>query len=215
MTFFPKKIMLVLLIFSAVFMQPEHRYADEIKKNQKKIKNGQIVTMVEDNPSNPKTKSYITGLAFFDTSSEQILKIIKDLENYHLFMPNIEKVEIYKVSKIAIEANYFTALPFGIKKKYRLTHKISIAKDIITFNWEKVDWPEINKEETLNDVKGQWILIKDTESSGTFVVYSAYLDAGHIPWGLGWLVNSFTKKTVESIIANTKERCNANLKGNF
>tara|TARA_A100001011_G_C14111569_1_gene757240 strand:+ start:278 stop:868 length:591 start_codon:yes stop_codon:yes gene_type:complete len=196
-------------------MQSEHNYTDEIKKNQKEIKNGQIITMVEENSSNPKTKAYITGLAFFDTNPRQILEIVKDLENYHLFMPNIEKVEIYKVSKIGIEANYFTALPFGIKKKYRLIHKVSTVKDVITFNWEKVDWPEINKEETLNDVDGRWILIKDAESSGTFVVYSAYLDAGHVPWGLGWLVNSFTKKTVESIIANTKERCKTNLKGNF
>ena len=205
MTFFLKKLFFLSLLASIAFMHSIDSYRKIIKKGSKEIKNGQIITLVQEDLSKEQNKAYITGIAFFNSDAQEILKIIKDLENYHTFMPNIEKVEIYNVTDIGIEANYYAKLPFGIRKKYRLLHRESRIKNIITFNWEKIDWPGLSIEETLNDVDGEWHLIEDED--GTFVIYSAYLDAGYIPWGIGWLVNSFTKKTVKSILEETRNKC--------
>ena len=205
MTFFLKILFLLPLLISIAFMHSIDSYSLIIKKDSKEIKNGRIIIIVHDSLSKEQNKTYITGIAFFNTSPEEILNTVKDLENYHTFMPNIEKVEIFKVTNLGIEANYYTKLPFGIRKKYRLLHRESKTKNIINFNWEKIDWPGLSIEESINDVDGEWNLIEDKD--GTFVIYSAYLDAGYVPWGVGWIVNSFTKKTVKSILQETRDKC--------
>ena len=49
-------------------------YSQIIKKDSKEIKKGRIITLVQDDLPEKENKAYITGIAFFNTDSEKILK---------------------------------------------------------------------------------------------------------------------------------------------
>ncbi|MBU4009967.1 MAG: hypothetical protein KJ882_04310, partial [Proteobacteria bacterium] len=94
----------------------------------------------------------------------------------------------------------------GKMKKYRL--KISMTEpnnQISVLKWQLQKWPGLDPRETIKDTTGYWRIEKKTEKS-SLVFYHVYTDPGPIPFGLEWIVDVLSKKSVPEAFLQTKAR---------
>jgi uncharacterized membrane protein len=163
--------------------------------------------IVREIPDGSEAGRTFEAIGLFDALIDDIYNVIADFEKYDQFMPNIVNVRVLKENSSSAVMNYTLGLPLGKLKKYRLSMTFLKDENRATLKWKMIDWPGIKKSETINDTTGYWLLENYHGSkSGVLVLYHVYTDPGHIPWGLGWIVDFLTKRTVPNIVKNTRER---------
>jgi hypothetical protein len=72
-------------------------------------------------------------------------------------------------------------------------------------HWHKVEWQGLDPDETIQDSTGYWFF-KHADKQTTLLHYYTKTDPGHVPFGLGWIVDYLTEKTVVDLLKNTKAR---------
>jgi hypothetical protein len=139
-------------------------------------------------------------------SRNDVLKVLKDYTGYPEFMPNVSRIEIVEQRGNEAVLNYTLALPMGKTKKYRL--KMSEQKPGRQFSvlaWKIQNWPELKSEETITDTTGYW-RIEENGENVSLVLYHVYTDPGPVPFGLGWIVDVLSKKSVPEALLQTRRR---------
>ncbi len=137
----------------------------------------------------------------------EVYKNITAFKEYPSFMPKVSKVDILEKSDKDATLNFTLDLPLNKVKKYRVKMNYKIHPDHAKIIWEKIDWPGLKKSETIEDSKGYWILQNFPDKKGyTLVTYHVYTDPGHIPFGMGWIVDMLTKNSVPDVVKNLKEK---------
>jgi uncharacterized membrane protein len=163
--------------------------------------------IVREIPDDSEAGRTFEAIGLFDAPIDDIYNVIADFEKYDQFMPNIVNVRVLQENASSAVMNYTLGLPLGKLKKYRLSMTFLKEENRATLKWHMIEWPGIKKSETINDTRGYWLLENYHGSrSGVLVLYHVYTDPGHIPWGLGWIVDFLTKGTVPNIVKNTRER---------
>lgn len=146
------------------------------------------------------------AIGLINASSATVLDVLSEYEKYPEYMPNISSIE--KIGEMNNESilNYTLTLPLGKIKKYRLKLVVSETENKSSIiSWKLQDWPELKREETIRDTTGYW-LIEEQEKAISLVQYRVYTDPGPIPFGLGWIVDILSNKSVPEAFLQTKAR---------
>jgi len=154
------------------------------------------------------SEGYVKELRVFlivKSTPKQLLALITNYEKLPEFMPNLEHIEVLEQDKNGALANYFLDLPLGIHKRYRLQLSYDKTTPRYTMSWQSVPWQGLKPEETINYTMGSW-LFSPIDNDETLLVYYTKTDPGHVPFGLGWIVDYLTKKTVLELLKNTRKR---------
>jgi hypothetical protein len=135
-----------------------------------------------------------------------ILQVLDTYEEYPEFMPNVSHIEILEQKDNEAVLNYTLSLPLGKIKKYRL--KIIVTEDdkqTSRLVWRMKKWPGLKAQETIKDTTGYW-LVREKAQNSALVLYHVYTDPGPVPFGLGWIVDVLSKKSVPKALSQTKAR---------
>jgi len=188
-----------ILPSTTLFDQSWQLSSDEIKR----LQSGKIT--VYDTSEN---EGYIKELRAFlivESNPENLLATISDYEKLPEFMPNLEHVDVLEQDENGALVNYVLALPFGVQKRYRLRLNYDKTTPNFSMSWHSEPWQGLKPEETIKYTTGSWIF-KPIDKNTTLVVYYTKTDPGHVPFGLGWIVNYLTEKTVLELLKNTRKR---------
>ena len=136
-----------------------------------------------------------------------VYQVLIKFEDYSSFMPNVSKCEVLQRTDNTALLNYTLNLPLGKIKKYRLDMAFQNEKGSATLKWKLIEWPGLEKSETIEDTEGYWLLKEYPEKAGHIIaLYHVYTDPGPIPTGLGWIVDILTKNSVPDVVIKTRNR---------
>ncbi|MDH5544026.1 MAG: hypothetical protein OEZ43_00445 [Gammaproteobacteria bacterium] len=141
--------------------------------------------------------------AIINAQPQKVLDALLDYEHYPEFMPNVKRVDIVEQTADHNIINQTLGLPLGKIKRYRLENHITRNADSIGLAWRMLPWPELPADERIGDTSGYWILQAQDENH-TLVVYHIYTDPGDVPFGLGWIVDLLSTKSVPDVVENTR-----------
>lgn len=134
----------------------------------------------------------------------QIFTLITDYQHLPSFMPNLERIEVLSQDDAGAVVNYYLDLPFGVHKQYRLKLDYDKQPNHLRMRWHKLDWQGLASEHTIAETRGYWHL-ETVDEHTTRLHYYTQTDPGHVPFGLGWLVDYLTEETVVDLLKNTKK----------
>jgi len=202
-----KEILLIIVLSLFVIINNAQASTKIVLSDDEKesvLRGNVIVREIADDSEAGRT---FEAIGLFDAPIDDIYNVIADFEKYDQFMPNIVNVRVLQEDSSSAVMNYTLGLPLGKLKKYRLSMTFIKDENTSTLKWKMIDWPGIKKSETIDDTTGYWFLENYHGSrSGVLVLYHVYTDPGPIPWGLGWIVDFLSKRTVPNIVKNTRER---------
>lgn len=217
-----KSVALVLCVFavSSQFGNPETLAPAKANQQQEKpggifysdaekakFMGGDIVIREVSNPSGHADGKTYEALGLIKGTVEQVFGVLADYEKYPQFMPNVEMTQIKSTEGNTSVVEYKLGLPMGKVKRYRLSLTAAKEDAEAYMDWHKVPWPELKDSETIVETTGFWLLRPFPEKPGCLLaLYHVYTDPGHIPTGLGWIVNILTKGSMPDIVKNTNKR---------
>ena len=168
-------------------------------QDSSKISSGEIVVN--------KIQSYDNGEHFcvygvVNKSINEVFKVISNEEEYPNFMPRFTAVDYHYTDNNYSYYTFHIGLPLSITYKYKIkiTEFQSDANAWIA--WELVDW----EENSIADTWGQWYFIPvDGNKNSTLIQYQTYINPGHVPFGMGWIIDLLTRTSLPHIIGNSKK----------
>ncbi len=190
-------------------IQPQEKTGNISFSDAEKAKfmRGEIVIKEVANPSGCTNGKTYDALGLIRGTVEQVFGVLADYEKYPQFMPNVEATRIESSEGNTSEVEYKLGLPMGQVKRYKLSLTAAREDAEAHINWHKVSWPELKDSETIVETTGSWLLKPFPEKPGyVLALYHVYTDPGHIPTGLGWIVNILTKGSMPDILKNTNKR---------
>jgi hypothetical protein len=137
---------------------------------------------------------------------EAVYDVVTDFEEYPEFMPNVSKVEVLSAGDGKATVNFTLGLPLGKTKKYRVRMQFQKSRGAATLRWKMIEWPGLEKSETIDDTEGYWILEGHAGTEETLVLYHVYTDPGRVPLGLGWIVDILSKNCLPKTVLKTRDR---------
>jgi len=174
------------------------------EQQKKAVSKGEIVVREMDRAGNKGRTFEAIGLV--KAPREKVVEVLKDYQKYPEFMPNVSHVEIVEQAGNEAVLNYTLTLPLGKIKKYRLRISGSALTDkIYLLEWHLEKWPGLKREETISDTTGYW-RVEEKGEGLSLVLYHVYTDPGPVPFGLGWIVDVLSKKSVPDVLLQTKRR---------
>jgi hypothetical protein len=198
-----KTIALIILLFGTlnvfpgeVGLSPEEKMA---------ISSGEVI--VRKVPvENTKGETY-EAIGLIKANMSAVLDVLMDFENQSAYMPNVKEVETVESKENSAVLNYTLGFPLGITRKYRLLMTYQKEEGQALLQWRKLDWPELQPDETITDTKGYWLLREfPEEEGGILAVYHVYTDPNPIPLGLGWIARLLTKEGLPDVVSKTRAR---------
>jgi hypothetical protein len=174
-------------------------------KHKASIAKGQII--VQKITHAGKNAEEYEALGLIEGALQEVSTVLTDYQSYPKFMPNVNEIKIASSTQDATIVDYKLLLPMGVVKKYRLRFWSKKEEHKIQLFWKKLPWAGLKPEETVIDTYGQWILEKSPQRDGQVLAYyRVYTDPGNIPFGMGWIVDILTKKSIPDIIKGTRSR---------
>lgn len=174
------------------------------EQEKKLVSQGEIIVR-EINSGGKKGRTF-EAIALVKASRLNILKVLKDYKKYPEFMPNVSRIEIVEQKGNDAVLNYTLTLPMGITKKYRLRlSENAPAKQLSVLEWQMLKWPELKREDTIADTTGYW-RIEEKGANASLLLYHVYTDPGPVPFGLGWIADALSKKSIPKVLLQTKHR---------
>ena len=160
---------------------------------------------IQPNPEIEGSGKHFHAYILIDASAQDVYNVVKKFQDYPQFMPHIVNVDAVAVDE---ETNfrYFLQLPLGIEYQYETSYQSYSSPNEAWLIWKLEDWEENNIEDTW----GQWVISSYPNTHFTLVQYQVYTDLGHIPFGLGWIIDFLTEYSLPEVLLNTKEYVEAN-----
>jgi hypothetical protein len=198
-----KTIALIVLLFGTLSEFPGDVGLSSEEKRA--ISSGEVI--VRELPAeNAKGETY-EAIGLIKASMSDVLSVLMDFENQSAYMPNVKKVETVESRGNSTVLNYTLGFPLGITRKYRLIVTYHEKEGQALLRWRKLDWPDLQPNETIADTKGYWLLKEfPEEEGGILAVYHVYTDPRPIPVGLGWIARLLTKEGLPDVVSKTRTR---------
>jgi hypothetical protein len=166
------------------------------------------VTLAETTSTGMAGKSFAAG-TLIAAPVQELCTLLQDYERYPAFMPNTQSTRISQKGTGFSVIDVTLALPMGKIKKYRLRMEPRSSAQSCRLAWKLVPWPGLAQEETIVDTTGYWELTPSSASGKTAVKYVVHTDAGPIPFGLGWIVDSLSKDSIPQTLEALRKRAAA------
>lgn len=177
---------------------------------QQEIQQGDIILKKRDNPPGKSAGQAFAAIGLIPAQITAVYPVLINYTEYPKFMPNMETLTLLEQLEQppnSALADITLTLPLGKYKKYRLSMTSAITAQQATLVWELRPRPGLQPLETIVDTQGYWLLTPAPEQpQHTLVTYYAYTDPGPIPFGLGWIVDWLTQKSLPDVIRKTRER---------
>ncbi len=200
------KIISITLLFLFILINNSFAISEVslTQEERKLLSEGAII--VKETPSKGDGKTF-EAIGIIEAKTGEVYRVLTDFEEYINFMPNVSDIKVLKKSSNSAVLNYTLGLPLGKVKKYRLKMTFKKSESIATLKWEMIDWPGIKQEDSIKDTFGSWFIKSYSEKEGYVLVhYHVYTDPGPVPFGLGWIIDILTEKSVPDVVKNTRER---------
>lgn len=163
------------------------------------------VTLAETTSAGSPGKSFVAG-TLIEAPAQDLCTILQDYEAYPSFMPNTQSTKVSAKGAGFSVIDVTLALPMGKIKKYRLRMEPKSGAQSCKLSWKLTPWPGLKQEETIVDTTGYWELAPAAAPGKTAVKYVVYTDAGPIPFGLGWIVDSLSKDSIPQTLEALRKR---------
>lgn len=155
------------------------------------------VVIIQREPGKP---PFITGIVLINEKPENVLKVIRDYERYHEFVPNVSKVKVlerYPETNTEItEYNIGFDIMFGLKFTITYTLEQHYLKD------ERIIFgiPAKKGKQVFGDVR---YIEKyyETEDGRTIMIYSAYADLASFGLLSKLVYKAFPELQIPSLVA--------------
>ena len=163
------------------------------------IEKGNVVTIKTDTLLGP--GEHYQAYTLVNANITDVFKAIENFDEYPKFMPSFDSVETIYNSDTLTTYIFNIILPLNIHYKYKIKSKEYINSSCAWLAWETIPWEENSIKETW----GQWYLTPYQGSNRkTLIQYQVYTDPGYIPFGLEWIIDIMTKKSLPKTIKNLK-----------
>lgn len=194
----------VIVIESSTTAQSHMYYPTLSARESQEIQAGEIV--MREVKSSYGDRLSMETIGTMPASGETIYQILTDYASYPEFMSAVDKIEIVGNDSVGTTLNYILESMLGVVKRYRI--KISsnqLEEKVWKIEWYLVEWPGLSAMETIDDTRGQWLIIQQSEKQ-SLVQYYVYSDPGYVPFGLGKAVDALGKGSIEEVFQETRQR---------
>jgi hypothetical protein len=161
--------------------------------------------ILRDMPTPGRPGKTFEALGILPGGVDEAYAIITDFRRYPEFMPRVERVAVKDESETVSIVEVRLAFPFGQSKQYRLKYLSSRTAEGFEVSWEKLAWPGLTPDQTVNDTSGRW-LVRRFEAGGVLASYRVYLDTGPVPLGLTGIAQALGKRSLADVIERTRRR---------
>lgn len=163
------------------------------------------VSLVDTTKAGSPGKSFAAG-TLIAAPVQDLCTLLQNYEAYPSFMPNTTSARISQKGAGFSVLDVTLGLPMGKVKKYRLRMEPKVAAGSCKIAWKLLPWPGLKPEESIVDTTGYWDLAPSSIAGKTAVKYMVYTDAGPIPFGLGWIVDSLSKDSIPQTLEALRKR---------
>lgn len=141
-----------------------------------------------------------------DAPVRRLCDILLDYPQYPRFMPNTADTRVVRQGEDGTQVDMTLALPLGKVKKYRLQMDPKPGEQSCRLGWKLVP-SGLRPEETIADTTGHWLLVPHpADARKTVVEYEVQADPGPVPFGLGWIVDYMSRRSLPRTLEAVRER---------
>lgn len=193
MTFINKYNFIILLALLLYLKAGTLSFPDpkgDIVKNEDNM----IIRLIGSDKSSIKTAEAVFTV---DQTPENCFNVIKNIEKYPDFMPNIEKTKLVSTSENGKIYDFVFGIAF-MDIEYTLLIEDSIINDEYLMNWSFI-------KGEIKDSSGSWHIKIDPENSNSSVIYyRTFLDPGSfLP---DWIVSKLTARSIPDMVEAIREQ---------
>lgn len=183
--------------------------ADLNAEQQKDLAAGKIVIQVL--KQDDAHMHVLNGYMLVQAPPQTLLEVLTNFQQLPSYTPNLKRIAVLESSATSALLNFELALPFGVKKRYRLrmdyeSVEAAFGQGAKRVAWLIQPWPELAPEETIKFTSGFWLMQPTANPHQTQLTYHTETDPGEVPFGLGWIVEYLTNKTVVELLSKTRKR---------
>ena len=147
------------------------------------------------------------AVTIIDAPMARLCAIVQDYAAYPAFMPNTASTRIVSDDDGHAVIDMTLSLPLGKIKRYRLQLDAKHGDDTCQVSWKLLPRADLAIADTIADTSGYWMLTALPANHGKSVVeYFVYADPGPVPFGLGWIVDIMSKKSLPNTLEALRGR---------
>lgn len=195
------RFILLLTLFISVSVlasdRPEHLSISQWSR----LDSGEILSREIEEPRKGQT---FEAMGIVPGKPEKALAALLSFADYPKFMPNVENTAVIQHSGNHIVIEQTLGLPLGQIRKYRLDNQIEKKEDSIKLSWKMIQFSGIPENQRIGDTQGYWLLLPHKDKQ-TLAIYHNYSDPGHVPFGMGWIVEYLSGRSIKDILLNTRQ----------
>ena len=145
-------------------------------------------------------KSY-DAMTIMDAPVARLCALIQDYPAYPAYMPNTKNTQIVSSADDHVLVDMTLELPLGKIKRYRLQLDARQNGASCQVAWKLIPRDDLKIAETIADTTGYWLFSPlPANHNKSIVEYFVYADPGPVPYGLGWIVDIMSKKSLPSTL---------------
>ncbi|WP_295994015.1 SRPBCC family protein [Rugamonas sp.] len=164
------------------------------------------VDVAEVQRASPAGKTY-DAVTIIAAPVAELCAIVQDYGAYPAFMPNTAGTTIVSSEDGHAVIDMTLSLPLGKSKRYRLQLDAKRGGDNCQLSWKLVARADLAPADTIADTSGYWMFTPLPANHGKSVVeYYVYADPGPVPFGLGWIVDIMSKKSLPDTLEALRGR---------
>lgn len=163
------------------------------------------ITLAEVPQASPLGRTY-TAMTLMNASPQKLCAIVQDYGAYGRYMPNTRSAVVVPVPAAdavpgQVLVDMTLDLPLGKVKRYRIQLDARTSASTCQLSWKLVPRADLKVDDTIGDTKGYWMFSPQPANAGKSVVeYFVYADPGPVPFGLGWIVDIMSKKSLPNTL---------------
>jgi hypothetical protein len=138
-----------------------------------------------------------TAWTLVPASVDRLCALVQDYPSYAAYMPNTKSAQPLAGGEGYVLVDMTLDLPLGQEKKYRLRLEPRADATHCRLAWRLVP-SGLAPADTIADTSGYWLFTPQPGAHGghTLVEYHVYADPGPVPFGLGWIVDMMSRRSL-------------------
>lgn len=147
------------------------------------------------------------AVTIIDAPVAKLCAIVQDYAAYPAFMPNTANTQIVSGGDERAVIDMTLSLPLGKIKRYRLQLDAKHSGDACQLSWKLLPRADLAIDDTIADTTGYWLFTPlPVNHNKSVVEYFVYADPGPVPFGLGWIVDIMSKKSLPNTLEALRGR---------